>query len=162
MAKMTIKGTDQLELQLSKLGNMSTKIAKDVVMAGAQPVADEIRKSLRSLPVDSLRHLKDGDELNVVTSGGLKDLDDSLGIAPPDVDRNGNINTKIGFHGYGSYPSKKYPKGLPNQLLARAIESGSSVRKKNPFIRKAVNRAESTALKEMAKKCDEEIKLIIE
>lgn len=162
MAKMTIKGTDQLELQLSKLGNMSTKIAKDVVMAGAQPVADEIRSALRSLPVDSLRPLKDGDEFNVVTSGGLKDLDNSMGIAPPDVDRNGNINTKIGFHGYGSYPSKKYPKGLPNQLLARAIESGSSVRKKNPFIRKAVNRSKKRALEEMQKKFDEKIELIIE
>jgi len=162
MAKMTVKGTDELELQLSKLGTMSTKIAKDVVMAGAQPVADEVRNGIRTLPVDGLRYLKDGDELNVVTSGALKDLDDSMGIAPPDVDRNGNINTKIGFHGYGSYPSKKYPKGLPNQLLARAIESGSSVRKKNPFIRKAVNRSKKRALEEMQKKFDEEIEIIIE
>lgn len=162
MAKMTIKGTDELEIQLSKLEKMSTKIAKDVVMAGAQPVADEIRKSLRSLPVDRLRNLKAGDEFDVVTSGGLKDLDDSMGIAPPDVDKNGNVNTKIGFHGYGSYPSKKYPKGLPNPLLARAIESGSSVRKKNPFIRNAVNRSKNRSLAEMQKKFDEEIELIIE
>lgn len=162
MAKMTIKGMDELALQLSKLGNMSTEIAKDVVMAGAQPVTDEIRKSLRSLPVDELRHLKSGDEFSVVTWGGLKDLDDSLGIAPPDVDYAGNINTKIGFDDYGSYPSKKYPKGLPNKLLARAIGSGSSVRKKNPFIRKAVNRSKKRALEEMQKKFDEEIELIIE
>lgn len=162
MAKMTIKGIDELSLQLSELGNMSTKIAKDVVMAGAQPVADEVRNGIRTLPVDGLRYLKDGDELNVVTSGALKDLDNSMGIAPPDVDRNGNINTKIGFHGYGSYPSKKYPKGLPNKLLARAIASGSSVRKKNPFIRKAVNRSKKESLEAMQKKFDEEIELIIE
>lgn len=162
MAKMTIKGTDELEIQLSKLGKMTTEIAKDVVMAGAQPVADEIRNGIRALPVDGLRHLNDGDELNVVTSGALKDLDNSMGIAPPDVDKNGNINTKIGFHGYGSYPSRKYPKGLPNQLLARAIESGSSVRKKNPFIRKAVNRSKKRALEAMKKRFDEEIELIIE
>jgi HK97 gp10 family phage protein len=162
MAKMTIRGTDELELQLSKLGKMTTEIAKDVVMAGAQPVADEIRADLRSLPVDKPRYLESGDEYNVVTKFQLKDLDDSLGITPPDVDRFGNVNTKVGFDGYGSYPTEQYPKGLPNQLLARAIESGSSVRKKNPFIRKAVNRSKKKSLEEMQKKFDEEIELIIE
>lgn len=162
MAKMTIKGTDELALQLSKLGKMSTEIAKDVVMAGAQPVADEIRKALESLPVDELKQLKAGEKFNVSAYGELKDLADSLGIAPPDVDKAGNVNTKIGFDGYGSYPSEKYPKGLPNPLLARAIESGSSVRKKRPFVRTAVNRSKKKSLEEMQKKCDEEIKLIFE
>lgn len=162
MAKMTIRGTDELELQLSKLGTMSTKIAKDVVMAGAQPVADEIRKGLNSLPVDGLRQLKDGEKFNVSPQGELKDLADSLGIAPPDVDTSGNVNNKIGFGGYGSYPTKKYPKGLPNKLIARSIESGSSVRQKKPFVRQAVNRSKNKSLQEMQKKCDEEIKIIME
>lgn len=162
LAKMTIRGFDELELKLSQLGKMSTEIAKDVVMAGAQPVADEIRKGLNSLPVDELKQLKSGEKFNVSPQGELKDLADSLGIAPPDIDHAGNVNTKVGFHGYGSYPSKKYPQGLPNKLLARSIESGSSVRQKRPFVRTAVNRAKPTALKEMAKKCDEEIKLIME
>jgi len=162
MAKMTIKGTDELALQLSKLGKMSVEIAKDVVMAGAQPVADEIRKGLQSLPIDNLKHLKDGEIFNVTPYGELKDLSDSLGITKPDIDNAGNVNTKIGFDGYGSYPSKKYPKGLPNPLLARAIESGSSVRKKRPFVRTAVNRSKKKALEEMQKKCDEEIKILFE
>lgn len=162
MAKMTIRGMDELELKLSQLGKMSTDIAKDVVMAGAQPVADEIRRGLNSLPVDELKQLKDGEKFNVSPQGELKDLSDSLGIAPPDIDNSGNVNTKIGFDGYGSYPSKKYPKGLPNPLLARAIESGSSVRQKKPFIRQAVNRSKKRAIEEMSKKFDEEIKLIME
>lgn len=162
MAKMTFKGTDELALQLSKLGKMSAVIAKDVVMAGAQPVADEIRRGLESLPVDELKQLKVGEKFNVSAYGELKDLADSLGIAPPDIDNAGNANTKIGFDGYGSYPSEKYPNGLPNPLLARAIESGSSVRKKRPFIRQAVNKSKKKALDEMRKKCDEEIKIIFE
>ena len=140
---------------------MSTEIAKDVVMAGAQPVADEIRKGLESLPVDELKQLEAGDKFNVTPYGELKDLYDSLGIAPPDVDSQGNVNTKVGFDGYGSYPTKKYPKGLPNKLLARSIESGSSVRKKKPFVRQAVNRSKKKAKEEMGKKCDEKIKLIM-
>lgn len=162
LAKMTIRGFDELELKLSQIGKMSTEIAKDVVMAGAQPVADEIRRGLESLPVDELKQLKPGEKFDVTPYGELKDLADSLGIAPPDVDSQGNVNTKIGFDGYGSYPSKKYPKGLPNKLLARAIESGSSVRQKKPFVRQAVNRSKKRAIEEMKKKCDEEIKLIME
>lgn len=162
MAKMTIRGFDELELKLSQFGKMSTEIAKDVVMAGAQPVADEIRRGLESLPVDELKQLKAGEKFNVTPYGELKDLADSLGIAPPDIDSQGNVNTKVGFHGYGSYPSKKYPKGLPNKLLARAIESGSSVRHKQPFVRLAVNRSKKRAKEEMSKKFDEEIKLIME
>jgi len=141
MAKMTIKGTDQLELQLSKLGNMSTKIAKDVVMAGAQPVADEIRVGLT-------RNLQGSEH-----SKG--DLLDSLGVAPPDIDRSGNVNTKVGFHGYDR-------NGVANQLKARVMESGSSKQQKKPFVRPAVNRSKNRALEAMQKKFDEKIELIIE
>jgi hypothetical protein len=162
MAKMTIKGTDELALQLSRLANKSTEISKDIVMAGAQPVADEIRRGIESLPVDGLKQLKSGEKFDVSTYGELKDLADSLGIAPPGVDDTGYVNTKVGFDGYGSYPSMKYPKGLPNKLLARSIESGSSVRQKQPFVRQAVNRSKKKALEEMRKKCDEEIKIIFE
>ena len=141
MAKMTIKGTDQLELQLSKLGNMSTKIAKDVVMAGAQPVADEIRKGLQA---------------NLQGSKYSKgDLLGSLGITPPGVDSQGNVNVKIGFDGYDS-------NGVANQLKARVMESGSSKQKKKPFVRPAVNRSKKRVEEAMQKKFDEEIKLIIE
>jgi hypothetical protein len=162
MAKFSIKGTDELELKLSQLGKMSTKIAKDVVMAGAQPVADEIRRGIEGLPVDELKQLKASEKFNVSPYGELKDLADSLGIAPPDIDGAGNINTKVGFDGYGSYPTKKYPKGVPNKLIARSIESGSSVRKKTPFVRTAINRSKKKSLEEMKKKCDEEIKIIFE
>lgn len=141
MAKMTIKGTDQLELQLSKLGNMSTKIAKDVVMAGAQPVADEIRKGLQA---------------NLQGSKYSKgDLLGSLGITPPGVDSQGNVNVKIGFDGYDS-------KGVANQLKARVMESGTSKIKKRPFVRPAVNKSKKRALEAMQKKFDEEIEIIIE
>lgn len=159
MARMEIRGFDELELQLSKLAD--PELAKDVVMAGAQPVADEIRKSIEALPEDRFRRLKKGEVFIGVPRQQKQDLLDSLGIAPPDVDYDGNTNTKIGFDGYGKIPTKKYPKGVPNQLLARAVESGSSVRKKTPFIRKAVNKAKKLAEAEMQKKLDEKIKIIM-
>ena len=54
-------------------------------------------------------------------------------------------------------PTKQYPKGLPNQLLARAIESGSSVRQKKPFVRPAVTATKKQAIAEMEKIIDEEV-----
>ena len=156
---MEIRGFDELELQLSKLAD--PELAKDVVMAGAQPVADEIRKSIEALPEDKFRYLKKNEVFTGVPKQQKQDLLDSLGITPPDIDFDGNTNTKIGFDGYGKIPTKKYPKGVPNQLLARAVESGSSVRKKTPFIRKAVNKAKKLAEAEMQKKLDEKIEIIM-
>lgn len=156
---MEIRGFDELELRLSKLAD--PELAKDVVMAGAQPVADEIRKSIEALPEDKFRYLKKNEVFTGVPRRQKQDLLDSLGITPPDIDFNGNTNTKIGFDGYGKIPTKKYPKGVPNQLLARAVESGSSVRKKTPFIRKAVNKAKKLAEAEMQKKLDEKIEIIM-
>ena len=159
MARMEIRGFDELELQLSKLAD--PEISKEVVQAGAQPIADQIRKNLEGLPEDKFRYLNKGEVFVGVPKQQKQDLLDSLGITPPDIDFNGNTNTKIGFDGYGKIPTKKYPKGVPNQLLARAVESGSSVRKKTPFIRKAVNKSKKLAEAEMQKKLDEKIEIIM-
>jgi len=147
MANIEIFGDDNLELQLAKLAK--PEMAKRIVKAGAQPVADEMRKRLRNLPEDKFRRLGKDEIFVGVPDKQKKDLLDSMGIAPADIDRNGNANTKVGFHGYGSYPTKKYPKGVPNQLLARAIESGSSVRKKTPFIRPAINHSKEKSVEAM-------------
>ena len=159
MARMEIRGFDELELQLSKLAD--PEISKEVVQAGAQPIADQIRKNLEALPEDKFRYLKKGEVFTGVPKQQKQDLLDSLGITPPDIDFDGNTNIKIGFDGYGKIPTKKYPKGVPNQLLARAVESGSSVRKKTPFIRKAVNKSKKLAEAEMQKKLDEKIEIIM-
>ncbi|MDF2820187.1 MAG: HK97-like phage protein [Clostridiales bacterium] len=138
MAKMTIRGTSEFELKLSKLADL--EITKDVVYAGAQPVANEIRKRLKA-------NLEDSEE-------STGDLLDSLGIAPPDVDMQGNVNTKVGFDGYDE-------KGTPNQLKARVMESGSITHKKKPFIRPAVNATKKIAIKAMEDKLDEKISKIM-
>ena len=156
---MEIRGFDELELQLSKLAD--PEISKEVVQAGAQPIADQIRKNLEGLPEDKFRYLKKNEVFTGIPKQQKQDLLNSLGITPPDIDFDGNTNIKIGFDGYGKIPTKKYPKGVPNQLLARAVESGSSVRKKTPFVRKAVNKAKKLAEAEMQKKLDEHIEIIM-
>ena len=162
MAKITVKGLDEYALKLSRLEGKTTEIAKKAVRAGANPVIDEVRKRLEALPSDTFRYLQPGEVFNGIPEKQRKDLLDGLGVAKPDIDMKGNVNTKVGFEGYGSYPTKKYPKGLPNALLARAIESGSSVRKKIPFVRPAVTKTKKAAQEEMAKVIDKELKTFTE
>jgi HK97 gp10 family phage protein len=138
---MSIQGLDNFSLQLQTYGQNTVEIAKKVVTAGAQPVADEIRKGLTK----NLQGSK--------YSEG--DLLDSLGITPPGVDNNGNTNVKVGFGGYDS-------KGVANALKARVTESGSSNQKKRPFVRPAMNRSKKKALQAMQDKLIEETKKIMQ
>ena len=152
MAKMTIKGTEEYALKLAKFGKDAPEIAKKVVMAGANPVADEIRKNLIANLNDQAYVGKGESFWGVKNNTPTGDLLNSFGIAPPDVDKNGNTNTKIGFEGYDR-------KGVPNALKARAMESGTSRLRKRPFIRPAVVKMKGKAIEEMGKTLDREMKI---
>lgn len=156
MAKMAIKGLDEYMQKLSSLGAKMPEVAKRAVRAGANPVADEIRKGLEA-------NIKDPAYAGLDPGGGIfgvkhnygkstGDLLNSLGVTPPDIDKKGVINCKIGFAGYDR-------KGVPNALKARAMESGTSRLRKRPFIRPAVNRAKQRALNEMQKSIDADLKI---
>jgi HK97 gp10 family phage protein len=139
MARMTFKAGDEFALKLSQLSIDSDRVAKQAIYAGAKIVADEIKSSL------------DG----VLSPEATGDLVDSFGITPIMQDRDGNWNAKLGFDGYDR-------NGVPNQLKARALESGTSKQPKRPFIRPAVNKTRTQAQAEMARVIDEEINKITE
>lgn len=154
---MTFKAGAEWALKLSRLEAGSDDIAKKAIYAGANIVADAIKANLGGIPTETFHKLKDGEVLNSLSQTQKDDLAASFGVTPIELDKDGNWNAKIGFDGYGSKPSKKYPNGLPNQLLARAVESGSSVRAKHPFVRPAVNATRKQAQAEMGRVIDEEI-----
>jgi hypothetical protein len=157
MATISFKGGDEYALKLSRLATGSEEIAKKAIYQGAKVVADKISQNLNALPEEKFRFLRDGDKFSGVPARQKQDLINSFGITPIARDSDGNWNAKIGFDGYGSAPTKKYPKGVPNQLLARSIESGSSVRHKRPFVRPAVNATRKKAIEAMGNVIDEEI-----
>lgn len=164
MAKMTLKGFDEIELKLSKLEAGSLEIAKKAVYKGAGMVADKISQNIKALPEEKFRYLKDGDRFSGVTPEQKKALADNIGITPIDVDELGTVNAKIGYDRFADYvgaPTRKYPQGLPVALLARSVESGSSVRKKHPFIRPVISQSRKQVKEEMGRVVDEEIKKIM-
>jgi len=161
VASITFKKGEDYALKLSRLAAGSDEIAKKAIYEGAGIIADEVRKGLESVPVDKFRFLKDGEQMHVLSKEQKDDLLGALGVTPIRIEASGDINAKIGFDGYGSKPTKAYPKGVPNQLLARAVESGSSVRTKHPFVRPAVNAMKIKAKAEMEKIIDREIEKIM-
>lgn len=151
MAKISFKNQKEYFLRIDQvLGSVSSEeTLKEAVYAGACIVTDKIRENLEKLPETEYRVLKDGEKFDGIPKGQKRDLADSFGLTPIERDKHGFIHTKAGFDGYGSYPSKWYPKGVPNQLLALAVESGSSVREKTPFVRPAVQATRKMAVEAM-------------
>ena len=158
MGQITFKAGEDYAIKLAALAGRSEEIVKRALYEAADIVTDKIRENIEGLPEDSFRYLKNGDTLSGPTEGQKDDLLDSLGITPIEQDKSGWWNVKVGFDGYGSFPTRKYPQGLPNQLLARATESGSSVRQKHPFVRPAVDATKKAAVAAMQNVVDNECK----
>ena len=118
------------------MGKEGKTIAEKAVCAGAAIVADAVRANIDALPAVK-------DEWGVIaynnhwsaplTETAKKGLQDGFGISPM-----GNED------------------GMLNVLLARSIESGSSIAKKRPFVAPAVRKTKKAAEETMAKIIDEE------
>lgn len=167
MAKIeSSSGLDAFMRKLESLAANTDEVVKSVVYRGGSIVADAIKAALKSLPVEEGENGlppmgTDKKPLTGVSRKQKGDLIDSMGVAPIQEFMKGVTSTKIGWDGYGSTPTKKYPRGLPNQVLMRSIESGSSFRRKNPIVRTAVNAVKGPALKAMESKANEEIRKIV-
>lgn len=127
---VTINGGIETRKMLSDLGELTESVAFEAVQDAAGIVADEVRGNLERNLAGSIH--------------STGDLESSLGITPVDVDKNGKINARVGFHGYDS-------KGVPNQLKARVMESGSSKQQAKPFFRPAVDSVRKQVRDEMEK-----------
>ena len=132
---MTFMAGDEYALKLSRLATSSDEIAKKAIYEGAKIVADKITSNLSS----------------VLSEEATGQLMDSFGIASIKKDGAGDWNTKLGFDGYDD-------KGVANQLKARVIESGTSTKKKKPFVGPAVRSTKKQATQKMEEVIDREIK----
>ena len=160
MAKITFPGLNDYELMISKLSKGVDDIAGKAIYAGAGIVADAIKENIKALPIVRGYGTEKDPLPGGVTAPQKAGLIDGLGISPMQSDA-GFLNVKIGFDGYNSTKTDKYPQGQPNQLVARGVESGTSWKKKSPFIRPAINASKQRAEDEMARILDEEIKKVM-
>ncbi len=157
MARFIFKVGEEYLLKLSRLQKNADGIIKQAIYDGADIVADEIQKSIDKLPEETFHKLRDGDRFSGVPKTQKLALKRFFGLSEMQKDTIG-WNTKAGFAGYMEEGrSKKYPNGLPIPLLARSIESGSTVRQKHPFVRTAVRASRSKAVDAMEQTINKEI-----
>ena len=164
MAKITFPGLAEYELMLSRLSQGAEDVAGKAIYAGAEIVADAIRSNIQGLQAvpDEVGAIAYAEKSPApLTERAKEGLLDGLGISSMQDD-NGYYNVKIGFDGYNGLKTKKFPQGQPNVMIARSLESGSSIAPKRPFVRPAVNAVKKQAEAKMAEIIDQEIKKITE
>lgn len=147
MARMTFNGLTEYLEKLQRVGRNTDEVIGKVVYEMAGIVADEVKSNINALPTEpDTEAIKAWSEKKKapITVSEKKGLIDGFGITPMQTE-NGYYHVKLGFDGYNKTKTKKYPQGQPNVMIARSIESGSSVRDKHPFVRPAVNAARKKA-----------------
>ena len=170
MARIRFSGLEDYELRLSKLTAKTEEIAGKAIHAGADIITNAIRANIEALPASNdkaglIAYQKK--EPAPLTQTAKQGLLDSLGITPMQDD-GGYYNVKIGFdgpdgeRGYNDLRTQKYPKGQPNVLIARSLESGSSIAQKHPFVRPAINASRKQAENAMAKVIDQELENLMD
>lgn len=161
MAKLEMRGLDEYIQKLQNLGRSSTGTIKQAVYVGAGIVAAEIDAAIDQIPDNNGRFVPAELPIVGLSPAQKKGLHEGLGLAKMQDD-DGFINTKVGFDGYNGVVTKKFPKGQPNALIARAVESGTSRRPKYRFVAKAISKARKKAEEAMAAEMDKAINKIME
>ena len=138
MATLKTIGFDEYVDGLENIYEQSEKTVGKMIYEGAGTVADAVRASIASIPSREIYETSGGSRhQRGITDVERKGLSDTLGISRVRND-NGFINVRIGFDGYNDHVTANYPKGHPNSMVARSIESGTSWLDKTPFIAPAV------------------------
>lgn len=161
MAKLTGVGTSKYIAKLNALSALArSQVIEPAIYDGAGIVADAVRAELHDIPTDehwgTEDHPKDGP-----AKVQKKSLAESLGVAPIQTDDTGFTNAKVWFDGYNEVKTVRWPRGQPNPMVARSIESGTSFMRPNPFIKTALARCRQKVHKAMKDRMDKEIEQIM-
>lgn len=159
MAKCQFKGLEEYARYLQKIQKNTPEILGKGVYEMAGVVADQVKSNIEALPavndLYNIRAYREGKK-SKLSKKQKQGLINGFGISTMEKD-NGYLNVKLGFDGYNDVITKKYPKGQPNVLVARSIESGTSYMDKTPFMRPAVSAAEKKAIEKCKITIDKEI-----
>lgn len=155
MARIEFTGINEYFDKLAQIGDKTTGLCKRALYDGAAVLADSVRSEIESLPTTDRNEDPKG-----ILEYEKQGLLEGLGIAKM-KEAEGVVSTRVDFDGYNRLRSKNYPNGHPNALIARAINSGTSKRPKNPFMTRAVKKAKAKAEAAMSARMDEDINQIM-
>ena len=159
--RWTIKPSSEIDEYIYKLDQMHANTEEMIgrsIFPGAAIVTDAIRAGIEGIP-EAPSHYARGMKTGL-TASQKAGLLDGLGIA---VMRNdgGFLNVKVGMDGYNSTVTKRWPKGQPNALIIRALESGTSFQVRQPVIAPAIRSSRNAAIQKMKEQFDEETRKVM-
>ena len=159
--RWTIKPSGEIDEYIHKLDQMHANTEEMIgrsIFPGAAIVTDAIRAGIEGIP-EAPSHYARGMKTGL-TASQKAGLLDGLGIA---VMRNdgGFLNVKVGMDGYNSTVTKRWPKGQPNALIIRALESGTSFQARQPVIAPAIRSSKNAAIQKMKEQFDEETRKVM-
>lgn len=158
MAKVKTAGLTELLKQLEALEGNTDDILEDVTLEGAGIVTDVMRSEIKSLRTSD--EYEGGNGKRYAKPEDVKGLIDSLGYTPTQF-KGTKIDSNVGFDGYNSNKTKKYPNGHANRMIANAINKGTSFMIAQPFINRSKRQAEERCIETMQKKLDEAVKKFV-
>ena len=161
MATITFKNGDAYMAKIAKLSQKaSEEVCGRAIYEGAAVMIERTKAAVDTLPESRGERGTVEKPLAGPSKLQKKALRESVGIAKAKQDGD-FVNVKIGFDGYNSMKTKRWPQGQPNQLIARAVERGTSFMRATPFMKKAVSSAKKDVLAAMGAAMDEKIEEIM-
>ena len=145
MPKVEFQGIEAYTRMLEQLGREAPQICNQALYEGAKVLADAVQAEI--------------DTLDKLDKRDRKGLHDGLGIARF-WEQQGSTVTKIGWEGYNSWRTKRWPMGKPNALVARAQLRGTSWIHPNRFTSRAVRKARERCVEAMKRRFDAETEKI--
>lgn len=142
MPKVEFPGIEAYTRQLEQMGREAPKICNQALYAGAKILADTVQTEIDAIPRMDPRD--------------RRGLHEGLGIAHF-WEQNGATVTKIGWEGYNSWRTKRWPRGKPNAMIARAQIRGTSWITPNRFTARAVRKARERCIQAMRRRFDSEM-----
>lgn len=154
MAKLEFRGIDKYVKQLNDIQAHTEEYCGIAIYHGADVVADTVKEAINALPTDNRVYVKLGQGMkNGPSEKQKKGLREGFGIAS--LRKDGTLlNVKLGFDGYNDIETNFWPRGQPNSMIARSIESGTTFMKANHFMRKAVNKSKKECERVMSNTFD--------
>ena len=148
--EMKVDGMAEISELLGKMEDEAPKVAARALYEGAGIMADEIRKGADTIKTGqgsdrSEARYATPEEKEIV-------LKAAAGIAK--FNKNGTeVDTSVGFRNAGY--AQLNGKTVPVPLIVNSINSGTSFMHKQPFIRKAANKAAPKAMQAMRDSIEE-------
>lgn len=149
--KVKTTGLNETIKMLEKLSLNTDEIMGDVTIEGAKIATDTMRSEIKNLRTSD--KYAGGNGKRYAKKEDVQGLLDSLGYTPTQS-KGTIIDSNVGFDGYNSNKTKKYPQGHANRMIANAINKGTSFMIAQPFINRTKKRAQESCINAMQKALD--------